>query len=48
MPDKNMWMVRAGQGAFAVQYFRSKGLVAIAWSGRGTDWTKYRDRDAIQ
>jgi len=45
---KNMWMVRAGQGAFAVQDFRSRGVVAIGWSDGSTDWTKFPDRDAIQ
>jgi len=48
MSDKKMWMVRAGQGAVAVQDFRSKGVVAIGWSDGGTDWTKFPDRAAIQ
>lgn len=48
MADKKMWMVRAGQGAVAIQDFRSKGVVAIGWSDGGTDWTKFSDRAAIQ
>jgi restriction system protein len=48
MTEKNMWMVRGGEGAFAVQDFLAKGIVAIGWSGAGTNWTKYPDRAAIQ
>ena len=47
MQTKNMWMVRAGEGAVAVEDFRAKKVVAIGW-GSGGDWTRYADRDAIQ
>lgn len=48
MPVKPMWMVRAGQEAYAIDDFRSKGVVAIGWSDGGTDWTQFPDRDTIQ
>jgi restriction system protein len=41
-----MWMVRAGEGAYAIEDFRSKNIVAIGWGD--IDWTKYPNRDAIQ
>jgi restriction system protein len=44
----NMWMVRAGEGAYAIEDFRSKGCVAIGWIEGSADWTKMADRDAIQ
>jgi len=40
-----MWMVRAGEEAYAIEDFRSKNVVAIGWGE--TDWTKYPNRDAI-
>ena len=43
-----MWMVRAGEGAYAVQDFRSKGVVAIGWIDGDADWTQFANRDAIQ
>jgi restriction system protein len=47
--SKNMWMVRAGEGAYAIDDFRTKSVVAIGWGGEaGTDWTHFPDRDAIQ
>ncbi|MGQ0510476.1 MAG: restriction endonuclease [Betaproteobacteria bacterium] len=46
MPDKNMWMVRAGEGAYAIEDFRSKSVVAIGWGD--TDWTMFPGRDAIK
>lgn len=46
MPAKQMWMVRAGEEAYAIEDFKSKKVVAIGWGD--TDWTKFRDRDAIQ
>src|SRR5688572_9706356 len=48
MPEKTMWMVRAGEGAYAIEDFRSKSLVAIGWADEKTDWTKFSDRDEIQ
>lgn len=48
MPDKTMWMVRAGEGAYAIEDFRSKGVVAIGWADNNTNWTEFSDRDAIQ
>src|SRR5437879_2991268 len=47
MPTKVMWMVRAGEGAIAIEDFRTRNVVAIGWE-RGGDWTRYKDRDAIQ
>ena len=44
----NMWMVRAGEGAYAIQDFRSKGVVAIGWVEGDADWTQFANRDAIQ
>jgi restriction system protein len=41
-----MWMVRAGEGAYAIEDFRSKNIVSIGWGEN--DWTKYPDRDAIK
>jgi restriction system protein len=47
--SNNMWMVRAGEGAYAIEDFRAKSAVAIGWGGEaGTDWTTFPDRDAIQ
>lgn len=46
MPAKPMWMVRAGEEAYAIEDFKSKKVVAIGWGE--TDWTTYPDRDAIQ
>jgi len=43
-----MWMVRAGEGAYAIEDFRAKSAVAIGWDEENTDWTKLPDRDAIQ
>lgn len=40
-----MWMVRAGEEAYAIEDFRSKKVVAIGWGD--TDWTKFPNRDAI-
>lgn len=40
-----MWMVRAGEKAYAIEDFRSKGVVAIGWSD--IDWTTYPNREAI-
>src|SRR4051812_33085875 len=48
MSDKSMWMVRAGPGAAAIEDFRSKGVVAIGWANKETDWTKFSSRDSIQ
>jgi restriction system protein len=48
MPEKKMWMVRAGEGAYAIEDFRSKSLVAIGWADEGSDWTKFSNRDGIQ
>jgi restriction system protein len=48
MAEATMWMVRAGEGAYAIEDFRSKSLVAIGWTDGGTDWTKFSDRDEIQ
>ena len=47
MPTKNMWMVRAGEGAAAIEDFRARNVVAIGWDSGG-DWTRYSSRDAIQ
>ena len=41
-------MVRAGEDAFAIEEFRSKGVVAIGWSDHRTNWTTFPDRDSIQ
>jgi restriction system protein len=47
--SNNMWMVRAGEEAYAIEDFRAKSTVAIGWGGEaGTDWTTFPDRDAIQ
>jgi restriction system protein len=43
-----MWMVRAGEGAYAIDDFRTKKVVAIGWADEGSDWTKFKDRDQIQ
>lgn len=48
MANNSMWMVRAGEGAYAIEDYRSKSLVGIGWSNNHTDWTKFQDRDAIQ
>jgi restriction system protein len=48
MAEKSMWMVRAGGGAYAVEDFKSKGVVAIGWADNSTDWTKFANRDAIR
>ncbi len=48
MSGHAMWMVRAGEGAYAVEDFRSKGVIAIGWANNGTNWTAFADRDAIQ
>lgn len=48
MSEKTMWMVRAGEAAYAIEDFRAKGVVAIGWSDNHTDWTKFANRDAIQ
>jgi restriction system protein len=29
---KNMWMVRAGEGAFLIDDFKKKGIIAIGWN----------------
>lgn len=44
----NMWMVRAGEEAYAIDDFRSKNCVAIGWSEGNADWTRFADREAIQ
>jgi len=44
----NMWMVRAGEGARAIEDFRSKSMVVVGWADGGDDWTKFRDRDSIK
>ena len=44
----NMWMVRAGEEAYAIEDFRSKKCVAIGWSDGNPDWTQFSDRDAIE
>ena len=28
---KNMWMVRAGKGAFLIDEFKSRDIVALGW-----------------
>ena len=43
-----MWMVRAGEGAYAIEDFRGKNVVAIGWTDGGTNWTTFANRDAIQ
>jgi restriction system protein len=48
MSEKKMWMVRAGEDAYAVEDFRTKGMVGIGWSEDETDWTQFSNRDAIQ
>ena len=32
---KNMWMVRAGEGAFLIDEFKTKNIVAIGWNDTG-------------
>ena len=42
-----MWMVRAGQGAYLIDDFRKKNLVAIGWQELG-DLLELKDKDEIK
>ena len=37
---KNMWMVRAGEGAFLIDDFKRKNYVAIGWNELDDLWNK--------
>lgn len=43
----NMWMVRAGEGGFLFDEFRSKNIVAIGWNETG-DLTQFSASDSIR
>ena len=44
---KNMWMVRAGEGAFLVEDFKSKNYVSIGWNKIG-DISEVEGKDRIK
>lgn len=44
---RNMWMVRAGEGAFLIDDFRQKNYVAIGWNDL-PDLSKITDREQIR
>lgn len=44
---KNMWMVRAGEGAFLIDDFRSKNIVSIGWNKIG-DVSAVKRKDKIK
>ena len=48
MQAKTMWMVRAGENAFAIEEFRALGVVAIGWTEDSVDWTKFSDVQSIE
>jgi len=43
----NMWMVRAGEGGFLFEEFRSKGIIAIGWNEIG-DLSKISNSEEIR
>src|SRR4051812_6591991 len=45
--NKNVWMIRAGQGGHLAGDFASKNVVAIGWSQLG-DLTTLTSREAIE
>lgn len=42
----NMWVVRAGEGAYLFNEFKDKNVIAIGWNGLG-DLSKLKDFDKI-
>ena len=44
---KNMWMVRAGEGAYRIEDFRRKKYVAIGWN-RIKDVSKIKNREEVK
>lgn len=47
MADKRMWMVRAGEGGYAADDFRTKSVVGIGWTEANQDWSQYKSREPI-
>lgn len=45
MENKNVWMIRAGEGGFLIDEF-AKGVVAIGW-GLG-DLAQFKTRDELK
>jgi len=47
MSSERMWMVRAGEGAYLIDDFRSKKIVAIGWD-RITDLSRFKTPEEIK
>ncbi len=43
--SERMWMVRAGEGAYLIEEFKEKNIVAVGWKALGDETTRAKTRE---